>query len=118
MSIAKRLAKYCSKDEASADAVLQLLNKFGLRAIGPRLAAHARARMVAQERYTTVRVRTATELSTQELDVLMQMVEAPKGAPVEVTIDKTVLAGTEVLYGGRKWSSNAKEKLNRFVTSK
>lgn len=111
----KRLATHYGKDEASADAVNGLLKKFNLTVIAPRLLANVRAHVVQQERYKTVHVRTTSLLDSTELQTLRTVVGAPHDAPIDVTVDPTMLRGTEVSYGGKKWSSNAKEKLNRFV---
>lgn len=115
MSMVKRLAAHYGKSEASADAVNALLKKFGLTVIAPRLLSNVRARVAQQERYNTVHVRTASVLDDGTLETLIQEVGAPQDAEVVVTIDPLMLQGTEVSYGGKKWSSNAKEKLNRFV---
>ena len=115
MSMTKRLAAYYSKNEATADAVSALLTNFGLAVVAPRLRVNVQARVAQQERYTTVHVRTAAVLDDDTLHVLRRHVGAPQDALTVVVIDPSVLHGTEVSYGGKKWSSNAKEKLNRFV---
>jgi F0F1-type ATP synthase delta subunit len=118
MSISKRLARQYSKNEASAEAINGLLNRFGLTSIAQRLRVHVHAQVMQQALYDTIHVRTAEKLTSDALRALIDRAGLPQGVPTVVTVDSTMLSGTELTYGGKKYSSNAKEKLNRFVTSK
>lgn len=118
MSISKRLARQYSKNEASAEAINGLLNKFGLTSIARRLQVHVHAHAMQQVLYDTIHVRTAEELTSDALRSVIDRAGLPQDVQTVVTIDPTMLNGTELTYGGKKYSSNAKEKLNRFVMSK
>lgn len=117
MSVSKRLAKYCTQDEASVDAVVSLLKKFKLDAVGPKLVKHLGAYNNAQQRYTAVCVRSAVLIDAAEYAQIKSLVGAPETAHVLIEVDQSMLDGMEISYKGQKWYGSARSKLDRFIAS-
>ena len=118
MSMAKRLAQYYSRHEASADHMTALLRRFKLEAVAPRLKVHLVAYAMRQDQYNALYIHSACMLTDAEIAHIRQMVGAPEDVRIVVEQNDAVLNGSEVYYRGKRWSTSAKEKLNRFVTSK
>lgn len=115
MSLAKRLANRCIASEASADRIVELLERFALTALVPQLKTHIARQAVRKARYTDVHIRSVVPVSEHEAQALSALVGAAADTPRTVSIDPTLVQGTEVTYGGRKWSGDARTMLRRFV---
>lgn len=117
MSMTKRLAKYVVHNEADAEKVTTLLNKYGLSSLAKRLEANVRHAAAAKEAYEVCRIYSATALSDDVVTSLKTTYNIPHETPTKVTVDPTVLGGTTVYYQGKKWNDSVKGRLDRFKTS-
>jgi hypothetical protein len=118
MSMAKRLAAYYSRNEARADQMTALLKRFKLDAVAPRLKSHITGYAKRHDQYDTLYVYSADVMTDAEIANVKQTVGAPADVVMVVEQRADVLDGSEVYYRGTRWSTSAREKLNRFVTSK